>query len=116
MKRNTHTIDASGKSLGRLATEVARLLQGKDKPNFVPSESKGDFVVIKNAAKIKVTGRKLKQKNYYHHTGLPGGLKKITMEELIKKKGIKEVLRKAVLGMLPKNKLRKKRMKRLKII
>ena len=112
--RQTHTIDATGKALGRLATEIATLLRGKNRPDFVPYKDTGDFVVVKNIDKIKITGNKLKQKLYYHYTGYPGGLKKISMEELFKKSP-QEVLEKAVFGMLPKNKLRKKMIKRLKI-
>ena len=116
MQRDTHTIDAQDKAPGRLATEVVRFLIGKHRPDFVPYKDEGDFVLVKNADKMKITGKKLKEKIYYHYTGFPGGLKKTTMEMLIAKKGYKEVLRKAVLGMLPKNKLRPKMIKRLKII
>ncbi len=113
MERKTHTIDANGKPLGRLATEIAKLLRGKHKPSFVPYKNGGDFVVIENVEKMKLTGKKMKQKVYYRHSGYPGGLKSITLETLFKKNP-KEVLKKAVWGMLPKNKLRKKMIKRLK--
>ena len=114
--RQTNTIDATGRSFGRLAVEIVILLRGKHRPDFVPYKDEGDFVLVKNADKMKITGKKLKEKIYYHYTGFPGGLKKTTMEMLSAKKGYKEVLRKAVLGMLPKNKLRPKMIKRLKII
>jgi len=113
-KRITRTIDASDKPLGRLAQEVAKILRGKDKPDFMPHKDTGAFVVVENINKIKITGKKLKQKIYYHHSGYPGGLKKIPMEKVFKKDP-GEVLRRAVWGMLPKNKLRAKMIKRLKI-
>lgn len=114
MKRNTQTIDATGKPLGRCAVEIVRLLRGKNKPDFMPHKDEGDFVVVKNIKKIRFSGRKLKQKVYYHHTGYPGGLKKVPLEKLFKKSP-EEVLKKAVWGMLPGNKLRPKMIKRLKI-
>jgi len=112
--RNTHTIDASEKPLGRLAVEIAILLRGKHKPTFVPNKDDGDFVLIKNVEKIKITGKKLKDKEYIHHTGYPGGLKRIKMGDLIAEKGMAHILRRAVWGMLPTNKLRDKMIKRLK--
>ena len=114
MQRETHTIDATDRPLGRLAVEVAILLRGKQKPDFVPYKDMGDFVVIKNMKKIRITGKKLEQKIYHHHTGYLGNLKKIPMK-VIFAKNPGEVLKKAVLGMLPKNKLRAKQIKRLKI-
>lgn len=114
MKRKTHTIDASGKVLGRLASKIAILLRGKHKPNFQPNQDMGDFVVIKNVNKIKITGKKLKNKKYYRHSGYPGGIKEISMEKLFDKNPAR-VLRMAVRGMLPNNKLSKKQIKRLKI-
>jgi len=115
MKRVTHTIDATEKPLGRLACEVALILRGKDQPTFVPYSDMGSNVTIENIDKIKITGKKLKDKTYRHHTGYPGGFTEIKMEDLIAKKGMGEVLRRAVFGMLPKNKLRPKMMKRLRI-
>ncbi len=109
-----HFIDADNKVLGRLATEVAVLLMGKNKPQYAPNAEIGDKVVIINAAKIAVTGNKLKDKVYYHHTGFPKGLRSITMGKLLDKKPT-EVLRKAIEGMLPKNRLRKERMSNLYI-
>jgi len=113
MKRETHTIDATGKVLGRLATQIAVLLRGKHKPNFVPYQDIGDFVIVKNVAKLKITGKKMEQKKYYHHSGFLGGLKEVPLKNLLKT-APDEVLRKAVFGMLPKNKLRIKQIKRLK--
>lgn len=115
MPRETHTIDATDKPLGRLAVEVAMLLRGKQRPDFVLYKDMGDSVVIKNMEKIKITGKKLEQKVYRHHTGYLGNLKEIPMK-VIFAKNPGEVLRKAVLGMLPKNKLRAKQIKRLKIV
>ncbi|MCD6500843.1 50S ribosomal protein L13 [bacterium] len=112
MKRDTYTIDATNKPLGRVASEVATLLRGKHKPEFVPYKDVGDFVLVKNIDKLKLTGKKLKQKMYYRHSGFPGGLKEISMEKLFRKSP-QEVLKRAVWGMLPKNKLRSKMIKRL---
>ena len=114
IQRKTHTIDATGKVLGRLAVEIAILLRGKDKPDFVPYKDMGDFVKVKNADKIRLTGKKVEKKIYYRHTGYLGGLKEIPLKRLFKKDS-SQVLRKAVLGMLPKNKLRAEQIKRLKI-
>jgi large subunit ribosomal protein L13 len=114
LERKTHTIDAAGKVLGRLASEIAVLLRGKHKPTFVPYKDEGDFVVVKNIKNIKITGKKLEQKKYYRHSGYPGGLKEISLKKLFEKKPA-EVLKKAVRGMLPRNKLRKEMIKRLKI-
>jgi len=114
MKRKTHTIDATGKVLGRLATQIAILLRGKHKRNFRPNLDIGDFVIVKNADKIRFTGKKLKQKKYYRHSGYPGGIKEIPLEKLLKENPAK-VLKMAVWGMLPNNKLRRKQIKRLKV-
>ncbi len=111
----THIIDASGKSLGRLACKVAKLLMGKHKVNFDPSKDMGDFVVVKNVEKMKITGKKMEQKKYYSHSGYLGSLKERSLKELFEKDP-RKVLWEAVWGMLPKNKLRKKRMKKLKIL
>lgn len=109
-----HTIDATDKILGRLAVEIANLLRGKHKPDFVLYLNKGDDVVVINTDKIKVTGQKLKKKIYYRHSGYPGGIKQINLEEFLKKDS-REVIKKAVYGMLPKNKLRDKVIKKLKL-
>lgn len=114
IQRQTHRIDATGEVLGRLATKVAVLLRGKHKPTFQPHLDQGDNVIVKNISKIKITGKKLKQKKYYHYSGYPGGLKEKSMLELFKKNP-GEVLKRAVWNMLPKNKLRKIVIKRLKI-
>ena len=113
MERKIHIIDAKGKVLGRLASQIAILLRGKHKRDFDPSKDMGDVVIVKNVDKMKFTGKKLKKKKYYWHSGYPGGLKERTLEEMFKKDP-KWVLREAVLGMLPKNRLRKKMIKRLK--
>lgn len=114
INRENHVVNAAGEVLGRLATKVAVLLKGKNKPGFVPYKDMGDFVTVKNVDKLKITGKKLENKVYYHHTLYLGGLKKAKMKELVNKKGYSEVLRKAVMGMLSKNKLRAKQIKRLK--
>ncbi len=107
-------IDADGRILGRLATEISVLLRGKGKATFAHFLDSGDFVVVINAEKIQVTGRKLEQKKYYHHTGYPGGIKEKVLSELMDTNP-EEVLRKAVWGMIPKNKLGRKVYKKLKV-
>jgi large subunit ribosomal protein L13 len=107
-------VDAEGQVLGRLATRVARLLIGKDKPSYTPHLDCGDHVVVINAERIKLTGNKIDQKIYYHHSGWPGGLKEVPIRTLLKRRP-EEVVREAVLGMLPKNKLRARRAKKLRI-
>ena len=114
MKRETHVIDATNKVLGRLASEIAKLLRGKHKPNFTSSQDVGDFVIVKNVKNLKITGKKMEQKKYFRHSGYLGGAKFIPLKKLFKEKP-GEVLRKAVYGMLPKNKLRSRMIKRLKI-
>lgn len=114
IKRDNHLIDADGKVLGKLATQVAVLLRGKNKVGFEPYKDMGDFVVVKNVDKMKFTGKKFEDKIYRHHTLYMGGLKEQTMRELSEKKGFSEILRKAVMGMLTKNKLRARQIKRLK--
>jgi len=113
MKQETHTIDASGKVLGRLATEIAILLRGKNKPDFVPYKDSGSLVTVKNIEKIIISGKKMEKKKYYRHSGYLGGLKETSLKTVFKKNP-SEVLRRAVLGMLPKNKLRAKQIRRLK--
>jgi len=114
IKRQWHEIDASGKILGKVATETASLLMGKHKPIFSRHLDSGDFVVIINAEKVRVTGNKSKQKLYYRHSGYPGGLKSINLEKLSQTKPTR-VIEYAVKGMLPKNRLRDGMMKRLKV-
>ena len=114
IKREWHFIDVKGKTLGRVATKIAQLLIGKNKPYFTPHLDCGDWVVVVNAKKIEVTGKKRKQKIYYRHSGYPGGLKALTFEEMMTKDA-RKVITHAVAGMLPKNKLRKQRLKRLRV-
>jgi len=114
VQRKIIAVDAENKPLGRLAVEVAILLRGKNKPSFVPYKDVGDTVVVKNIDKMKFTGNKLENKNYFHYTGYLGNLKKKTLKEFLIKSGPKEVLRNAVMGMLTKNKLRAKQIKRLR--
>lgn len=113
VKRKTYTIDASDKPLGRLAVEIANILRGKHKVDFVPYKDMGDFVIVKNIAAFKATGKKMDNKIYYRHSGYPGGLKKERMRAVFEKNP-EELLRRAVMGMLPKNKLRAAQIKRLK--
>jgi large subunit ribosomal protein L13 len=107
-------IDADGRILGRMATEIADLIRGKKKPQFTSHLDTGDFVVVINAEKIKVTGRKLDQKKYYHHSLYPGGIKEITLKDLLATKP-EEVIKKAVWGMVPKGKLGRALYKKLKV-
>jgi large subunit ribosomal protein L13 len=111
---NWFVIDASGQVLGRLATRIARLLIGKDKPSFTPHLDCGDHVVVVNAGKIRLTGNKLEQKIYRHHSGYPGGLKEVPAKRLRANRA-DWMVREAVLGMLPKNKLRAHRAKKLRV-
>lgn len=113
-ERKTIKIDAENKIVGRLASKIAVLLRGKQKPSFMPNKDIGDYVVVKNVVKIKFTGKKAENKIYYSHSGFIGGLKARTAKKLFIENP-KEILRKAVYGMLPKNKLRNKQIKRLKI-
>jgi len=112
--KNWFVLDAKDVVLGRLATRVARLLIGKDKPNYTPFLDSGDHVIVINAERIKLTGNKIDQKIYYHHSGHPGGLKEIPIRTLMQRRP-EEVVREAVLGMLPKNKLRARRAKKLRV-
>lgn len=114
IKRERHIIDANNKVLGRLATEIATKLRGKDKPSFVPYLDTGDFVVVTNAAKVKVTGKKNVQKKYVRHSGYPGGLRIDTFSDLQKKRP-EEIIRHAVRGMIPKTKLGRQIIKKLRI-
>lgn len=114
IKREKHTIDASGKILGRLATEVATFLMGKNKASFVPYLDTGDLVVVVNAAKVKVTGKKMVQKKYVRHSGYPGGLKVETFDKMIARKP-EFIIEHAVKGMLPQSKLGKQMIKKLTV-
>lgn len=113
-ERNWVVVDAAGQTLGRLATQIADALRGKRKPDFTPHVDTGDFVVVVNAEKIVVTGNKRTDKQYYRHSGFPGGLKSRTFEEMIERRP-EEVIRKAVKGMLPKNRLARKQLTKLKV-
>jgi len=114
IKRGTHVIDATDQILGRMATLIATLLQGKNKPDYEPHIDAGDIVIVKNASKVRVTGAKFSDKIYRHHSTHPGGLKERSFKEVMAKDP-REVVHLAVNKMLPKNKLRAKRLKRLKI-
>ena len=114
IKRENHIVDATDKVLGRLATQVAVLLRGKNKVGFAPYKDIGDFVTVKNIAGLRFTGKKFQDKIYYHHSLYLGGLKKATMKEVQIKKGNEEIFRRAIMGMLTKNKLRSKQIKRLR--
>jgi len=112
--RSWFIVDLEDVVLGRAASEIARILRGKHKPIYTPSVDTGDFVVVLNADKVKMTGNKLADKKYYHHTGYPGGIREITAEKLLAKKP-EMVIQAAVKGMLPKNKLGSKMFKKLKV-
>ena len=114
LDRRWYLVDAEGKTLGRLATEIANTLRGKGKPQYTPHVDTGDFVVVVNAEKITVTGKKLEQKRYYRHSGYPGGLKSRLLREQLERRPT-EVLRTAVKGMLPKNRLARQQINKLKI-
>ncbi|MEJ2749924.1 MAG: 50S ribosomal protein L13 [Anaerolineae bacterium] len=113
VERSWYVIDAEGQTLGRLATQIAVLLRGKHKPIYSPSVDCGDFVVVINAEKIHVTGRRLDQKIYYRHSGYPGGLSEISLRDQLQKHPTR-VIEAAVRGMLPKNKLGRKMFKKMK--
>ncbi len=113
-ERNWLVVDATGQTLGRLATQIADALRGKRKPEYTPHIDTGDFVVVVNAEKISVTGAKRAEKMYYRHSGYPGGLKKRTLSEMLARRP-EEVIRLAVRGMLPKNRLARKQLTKLKV-
>jgi large subunit ribosomal protein L13 len=112
--KNWLVVDADGQVLGRLATAIARKLIGKDKPEYTPFLDCGDHIVVINAERVKLTGNKMDQKVYRHHSGYPGGLKEVSIRSLMQRRP-EEVIREAVLGMLPKNKLRARRAKKLRV-
>jgi large subunit ribosomal protein L13 len=114
IQRDWFLVDADGKTLGRLATQIAERLRGKGKPQYTPHVDTGDFVVVVNAEKIAVTGKKLDEKMYYRHSGYPGGLRERTLREQLDRQPT-EVLRKAVKGMLPRNRLARAQLTKLKI-
>ncbi len=113
-ERNWLIVDAEGKNLGRLATQLADALRGKRKPVYTPHIDVGDFVIVINAEKITVTGAKLKDKQYYKHSGYPGGLKSRSLAEMLERRP-EEVIRLAVKGMLPRNRLARKQLTKLKV-
>jgi large subunit ribosomal protein L13 len=114
IERHWYLVDAEAKTLGRLATQIAGVLRGKGKPAYTPHVDTGDFVIVVNAGKVHVTGQKLDQKLYYKHSGYPGGLHSRTLREQLERRP-EEVLRKAVRGMLPKNRLASAQLRKLKI-
>lgn len=114
IKREWHVIDATDKTLGRLATEIAQLLKGKHKPIYTRHLDTGDFVIVVNAGKVRVTGNKSKKKIYYRHSGYPGGIKEVTFEKLIEKHPTR-IMEHAVRGMLPKNPLGRAMFRKLKV-
>jgi large subunit ribosomal protein L13 len=113
-ERNWLIVDANGQTLGRLATQIADALRGKRKPEYTPHVDTGDFVVVINAEKIAVTGNKRAEKRYYRHSGYPGGLKSRTLEEMLQRRP-EEVIRIAVKGMMPRNRLARKQITKLKV-
>jgi large subunit ribosomal protein L13 len=113
-QRDWLLVDASGQTLGRLASQIADALRGKRKPTYTPHIDTGDFVIVVNAEKVSVTGNKLRDKRYYRHSGYPGGLRSRSLAEMLERRP-EEVLRKAVKGMLPRNRLGRKQLTKLKI-
>jgi large subunit ribosomal protein L13 len=113
-ERNWVVVDANGQTLGRLATQIADALRGKTKPEYTPHCDTGDFVVVVNAEKIAVTGNKRADKKYYRHTGYPGGIKERSLNDMLERRP-EEVIRKAVKGMLPRNRLARKQLTKLKV-
>jgi large subunit ribosomal protein L13 len=109
-----YLVNAEGKVLGRLSTELAKILRGKNKPTYTPHLDTGDFVIVVNAGKVTLTGKKMKDKIYYHHTGYPGGIKEMNAEKLLARKPT-EMIRMAVKGMLPKTSLGRQMLRKLKI-
>ncbi len=114
VERKWYVIDAEGKTLGRLASQIARVLRGKHKPQYTPHVDVGDFVVVVNANRVLVTGRKAEQKVYRRHSGHPGGMKETSYERMLERRP-EDILRKAVYGMMPKSRLARQQMRKLKI-
>jgi len=114
IQRKWYVVDAKGRTLGRLASEVAQVVRGKHKPIYSPSTDVGDYVIVVNAEQVSVTGRKLDQKMYYRHSGYPGGLKEISLRRMLEEHPTR-VIELAVRGMLPKNRLGRKMIKKLKV-
>jgi large subunit ribosomal protein L13 len=113
-ERNWYVVDATGQTLGRLATQIANALRGKRKPTYTPHIDVGDFVIVVNAERIEVTGNKRADKRYYRHSGYPGGLKSRTLQEMLDRRP-EEVIRRAVKGMLPRNRLARQQLRKLKV-
>ena len=113
-ERNWLVVDASGKTLGRLATQIADALRGKRKPEYTPHIDTGDFVIVVNSERIAVTGNKRQEKRYYRHSGYPGGLRSRTLEEMLQRRP-EEVIRLAVKGMLPRTRLGRAQLRKLKV-
>jgi large subunit ribosomal protein L13 len=114
VERKWYVIDAEGRTLGRLATEIAKILRGKNKPQYTPHVDVGDFVVVINAERVVVTGKKAEQKVYRRHSGYPGGMKETSYERMMERKPT-AILRKAVYGMMPKTRLARQQFRKLKI-
>lgn len=115
ISRDWYLVDATGKTLGRLSTEIARRLKGKHKPEYTPHVDTGDYIVVINAEKIRVTGRKLKDKRYYRHTGFVGHLKSESLEQLLAR-APERVLTSAIKGMLPRNPLGRQMLRKLRVV
>ena len=113
-ERGWYVVDAEGKTLGRLATQIANVLRGKHKPTYTPHVDVGDFVIVVNAEKVAVTGDKREKKLYWRHSGYPGGIRSRTLGDLLEKRP-EEVIRKAVKGMLPRNRLARQQLRKLKV-
>jgi large subunit ribosomal protein L13 len=113
-QRQWYIVDAQGKVLGRMASEIAKVLRGKNKPVFTPNADTGDFVIVINARSVKLTGKKLQKKIYYRHTDYPGGIRERTAEKMLEEKP-EDVVRLAVKGMLPKNRLSRRLVTKLKV-
>ena len=113
-ERGWQIVDAEGKTLGRLATQIANVLRGKNKPTYTPHVDVGDFVIVVNAEKVAVTGDKREKKLYWRHSGYPGGIRSRTLGDLLEKRP-EEVIRKAVKGMLPRNRLARQQLRKLKV-
>jgi len=113
-ERNWYVVDAEGKTLGRMATQIAQVLRGKRKPTYTPHIDVGDFVIVVNAEKVAVTGDKREKKLYWRHSGYPGGIRSRTLGDMLEKRP-EEVIRKAVKGMLPRNRLSRAQLRKLKV-
>lgn len=114
VERKWYVVDAEGKTLGRLASQIATVLRGKNKPTYTPHVDTGDYVIVINAEKVAVTGKKMDQKMYRHHTGYVGNLKEMTYKQMLEKKP-EQIVAQAVKGMLPKNSLGRQMFKKLKV-